>query len=50
VATDVYAWKLLRRDLRLSRADTETIMVYLVNSVLNAGSAFRRARLARSAR
>jgi len=50
VATDVYAWKLLRRDLRLSRADTETIMVYLVNSVLNAGSAFRRGRLARSAR
>jgi AcrR family transcriptional regulator len=26
-ATDVYVWKLLRRDLKLSRADTERIML-----------------------
>jgi AcrR family transcriptional regulator len=34
-ATDVYTWKLLRRDLHLTRAETETIMVRLVNGVLN---------------
>jgi AcrR family transcriptional regulator len=33
-ATDVYAWKLLRRDLRLSRAETERIIVDLVVGVL----------------
>src|SRR5262245_36358911 len=33
-ATDVYTWKLLRRDLRLSRADTEGIMLDLVNGIL----------------
>jgi AcrR family transcriptional regulator len=33
-ATDVYTWKLLRRDLRLSRAETERIMLDLVNAVL----------------
>jgi AcrR family transcriptional regulator len=35
-ATDVYTWKLLRRDLRLSRAETEKIMVDLVSGVLGA--------------
>ena len=39
-ATDVYTWKLLRRDLLLSRADTERIMLELVYGVL--GSAGRR--------
>lgn len=34
-ATDVYAWKLLRRDLGLSRAETERTMVGLVNGVLS---------------
>jgi hypothetical protein len=33
-ATDVYTWKLLRRDLRLSRAATERIMLDLVNGIL----------------
>ncbi|HEY9312359.1 TetR/AcrR family transcriptional regulator [Williamsia sp.] len=33
-ATDVYVWKLLRRDLRLSRADTEKTMTDLVAGVL----------------
>jgi AcrR family transcriptional regulator len=33
-ATDVYTWKLLRRDLRLTRADVERIMVNLVNGIL----------------
>jgi AcrR family transcriptional regulator len=33
-ATDVYTWKLLRRDLRLSRAETERIMLDLANGVL----------------
>jgi AcrR family transcriptional regulator len=44
-ATDVYTWKLLRRDLRLSRTDTERVMLDLVNGVL-AGR--RRARHGRS--
>lgn len=34
VATDVYCWKLLRRDRGLSRAETETSMRTLVNAVL----------------
>ncbi len=34
VATDVYTWKLLRRDRRLSRARTHTRMVRLVRAVL----------------
>ena len=34
-ATDVYTWKLLRRDLGLSRAETERTMVGLVNGVLS---------------
>lgn len=33
-ATDVYTWKLLRRDLRLSRAGTERVLLDLVNGVL----------------
>jgi AcrR family transcriptional regulator len=33
-ATDVYIWKLLRRDLQLSRAETERIMTDLVSGVL----------------
>jgi AcrR family transcriptional regulator len=36
-ATDVYTWKLLRRDLQLSRADTEQIMLNLVNGILAGG-------------
>jgi hypothetical protein len=33
-ATDVYTWKLLRRDLRLTRAETERIIADLVVGVL----------------
>jgi hypothetical protein len=33
-ATDVYTWKLLRRDLHLSRAETVRIMADLVNGIL----------------
>ncbi|MGL5816603.1 MAG: TetR/AcrR family transcriptional regulator [Phycicoccus sp.] len=33
-ATDVYTWKLLRRDLRLSRAETTRTMTALVTGVL----------------
>ena len=33
-ATDVYTWKLLRRDLGLSRADTEQTIVQLVEGIL----------------
>ena len=46
VATDVYTWKLLRRDLRLSRADTERIMRDLVDGIpgRTGASARRRAR------
>lgn len=36
-ATDVYTWKLLRRDLRLSRRETERTMVDLVSGILRAG-------------
>lgn len=36
VVTDVYAWKLLRRDLRLSRAATEERLRALVEAVLAA--------------
>ncbi|MGN6161342.1 MAG: TetR/AcrR family transcriptional regulator [Marmoricola sp.] len=35
VATDVYTWKLLRRDRRLSRARTEERMTTLVRAVLD---------------
>ena len=34
-ATDVYTWKLLRRDLRLSRKTVERIMLDLANGVLD---------------
>src|SRR5262245_60030635 len=33
-ATDVYVWKLLRRDLRLTREETEAIMAKLVRGIL----------------
>lgn len=33
-ATDVYTWKLLRRDLRLTRDETEAIMANLVHGIL----------------
>jgi AcrR family transcriptional regulator len=41
-STDVYTWKLLRRDLQLSRAETERIMLNLVNGILGATRARRR--------
>ncbi len=40
--TDVYTWKLLRRDLRLSSTETERIMVQLINGLLSAASTSRR--------
>jgi AcrR family transcriptional regulator len=39
VATDVYTWKLLRRDLRLSRETVERVMLDLINGVLDSVSA-----------
>jgi AcrR family transcriptional regulator len=36
-ATDVYTWKLLRRDLQLPRADTERIILELVYGILGRG-------------
>ncbi len=33
-ATDVYVWKLLRRDLHLTRGETERTMVDLVVGIL----------------
>lgn len=38
-ATDVYTWKLLRRDLRLSRDETQAVMCDLVHGVVAGGSA-----------
>ncbi|MGH3674269.1 MAG: hypothetical protein ACRDU5_00745 [Mycobacterium sp.] len=35
-ATDVYVWKLLRRDLGLSRDETQRVMTDLVLGVINA--------------
>jgi AcrR family transcriptional regulator len=50
-ATDVYTWKLLRRDLRLSRDETEAIVVDLVRGLLpGASTAPRRAQRARGKR
>jgi len=50
-ATDVYIWKLLRRDLQLTRDETEAIMVKLVNGVLDDRSSRpRRRRTPRRAR
>lgn len=46
-ATDVYTWKLLRRDLRLSRKTTERIIVDLANGVLDGVSGRARRRRAR---
>ncbi|MET0325826.1 MAG: TetR/AcrR family transcriptional regulator [Ilumatobacteraceae bacterium] len=37
-ATDVYTWKLLRRDLGLSRSETEKTIVQLVEGLLDATS------------
>jgi len=37
-ATDVYTWKLLRRDLGLSRAETERTMIELVSGVVDRDS------------
>jgi AcrR family transcriptional regulator len=37
VATDVYAWKLLRRDFRLTRREAETTMVRLIEGALHNG-------------
>lgn len=37
-ATDVYTWKLFRRDLRLSRAETEKLIADLVVGVLEGAS------------
>ena len=48
VATDVYTWKLLRRDLRVSRESAERIMLDLANGVLDRVSS--RARRLRSFR
>jgi len=45
-STDVYTWKLLRRDLRLGRAETERIMIDLVRGILQ-GSSARPRRAAR---
>lgn len=48
-ATDVYTWKLLRRDLRLSRTETERIMVELVNGVRAGGRSHARRKRSREA-
>jgi AcrR family transcriptional regulator len=45
-ATDVYTWKLLRRDLRLTREETEQILGHLVAGVLRSRS-HRRGRTER---
>jgi hypothetical protein len=45
VATDVYTWKLLRRDLRLTRDETEAIMVNLVGILDDRSSRHRRRRI-----
>jgi hypothetical protein len=34
VATDVYVWKLLRRDQKLDRGDAEAVMCRLLNGVI----------------
>jgi AcrR family transcriptional regulator len=41
-ATDVYTWKLLRRDLQLTRPETEAVMVDLVKGVLGSAATRRR--------
>jgi AcrR family transcriptional regulator len=37
-ATDVYLWKLMRRDLRLDRSDAETVVLTLVQGALGGDS------------
>jgi AcrR family transcriptional regulator len=49
-STDVYTWKLLRRDLQLSRTETERIIGDLVSGILEKSLAARRARSARRTR
>lgn len=44
-ATDVYVWKLLRRDLRLTRHETEAIMANLVDGILERSSRDSRRKL-----
>ena len=46
-ATDVYTWKLLRRDLQLARTATERIMLDLVNGVFAGNLGRARARKSR---
>jgi uncharacterized protein (DUF1810 family) len=43
-ATDVYTWKLLRRDLRVNRETTERIILDLANGVLDRVSGRARRR------
>ncbi len=43
-ATDVYTWKLLRRDLRLTRQETESVIADLVSGVLRRTSGGRGSR------
>ncbi|HEY6278741.1 MAG TPA: TetR/AcrR family transcriptional regulator [Streptosporangiaceae bacterium] len=38
VATDVYTWKLLRRDRKLSRAQVEDRLVRMINAIAGGGS------------
>ena len=44
VATDVYTWKLLRRDLGFSRTDTERVIVELIGNVVGDQSSKGRKR------
>jgi AcrR family transcriptional regulator len=46
-ATDVYAWKLLRRDLRLSRDEVERIIVDLISGIVGGGPPRARRRASR---
>jgi AcrR family transcriptional regulator len=41
-ATDVYTWKLLRRDLQLSRVETERIVLDMVRGILGGGDSVGR--------
>jgi AcrR family transcriptional regulator len=47
-ATDVYTWKLLRRDLKLTRADTERVMMDLARGILGPASSASGAARART--
>jgi AcrR family transcriptional regulator len=46
-ATDVYTWKLLRRDLRLTQDQTEAIMANLVDGILDERSSRQSRRRSR---